>query len=172
MTLSDACREWLQQTDSEWPHSTLVTKPGKSRLVVQQSFGGDRLHPWYYGQLHDSIATRIAEKNRTIAVHYMPSHATKPQYASAKDAGQRYDNIVGREFAMREVHNAEYVFLPGIQMQLIVAAPYARKVNELSRHSGYLDNLRAEFFSYIEDRVYDAIGDSPSSRTRVFKPKK
>ena len=172
MKLSDSCKEWIRNTDSEWPHSTLITRPGKFSNVVQQSFGGDRFHPWYYGQLHDSIAVRIAEKNRTVAIHYMPASATKPQHATAEDAGMRYDNIVGAEFAVREAHNAEYYFLRGIQMQLIVGVPYARKVNESTRHAGFLNVLNADFFSYIEECVQDVIGDSPTNRTRIFRPKK
>ena len=172
MKLSDSCKEWLKKLDSEWPHNTLVTRPGKTSLVVQQSFGGDRDHPWYYGQLHDSIAVRISEKNRNVAIHYMHASATKPQHATAKDAGQQYDRIVGAEFAVREAHNAQYYFLPGIQMQLIVGVPYARKVDESPRHAGYLMNMRADLFSYIEDCLADVFGDNPSNRTRVFRPRK
>lgn len=170
--LPDACRTWIRQTDAEWPHSTLVTRPGKTGGVVQQSFGGDRFHPWYYGQLHDSIAVRIAEKNRTVLVEYMPSSATKPQKATAKDAGQQYDNIIGREFAVREAHNAEYYFLPGIQMQLIVGVPYARKVDESTRHAGFLSVLRTDLFASIEDRLEDVFDGNPANRTRIFKPRK
>lgn len=170
--LPDACKEWLRKTDSEWPHSTLVTRPGKTSMVVQQSFGGDRFHPWYYGQLHDSIAVRISERNHDVAVHYMTPSATKPQHASVKDAGMQYDNIIGAEFAVREARNARYYFVRGIQMQLIVGVPYARKVNELPRHAGYLEVLRADFFSYLEDRVADTIGDNPSNRSRIFRPRK
>lgn len=170
--LPDTCQKWIKKTDSEWPHSTLITKPGKTRTVVQQSFGGDRDHPWYYGQLHDSIAVRVAESNRTVTVHYMPASATKPQHATVQDAGQRYDHIVGAEFAVREVHNAQYYFLRGIQMQLIVGVPYARKVDESPRHYGYLMNLQADFFSYIEDALADVFEDNPSARSRVFRPKK
>ena len=170
--LPDACEQWIKDTDRVWPHGTLVTRPGKSSFVVQQSFGGDREHPWYYGQLHDSIAVRISERNRTIAIRYMPSRATKPQHATAKDAGMQYDNIIGAEFARMEAHNAEYYFLRGIQMQLIVGVPYARKVNESARHAGFMMNLRAYFFSYVEDRIQDAIGDNPANRSRVFRPRK
>ena len=159
-------------SDSEWPHNTLVTRPGKSSMVVQQSFGGDRFHPWYYGQLHDSIAVRISERNRNIAIHYMPASATIPQHATAKDAGMQYDSIVGAEFAVREAHNAQYYFLRGIQMQLIVGVPYARKVDESPRHAGYLNVLKADFFSYLEECLDEAIGDNPRNRTRVYKPYK
>ena len=168
MAISDSCQQWLKDLDAEWPHHTdWVRNSGKV-----SSFGGDHFHPWYYGQLHDSIFTRVAEKNRTVSIHYMPPSATKPQHATYKDAGQKYDRIVGAEFAAQESHNVQYVFLPGIQAQLVVAVPYARKVNELPQHAGYLDNLQAEFFSYIEDRIFEIFEDNPKNRTRVFKPKK
>lgn len=170
----DICRTWIKETDSKWPHGTLVTRPGKIGGVVQQSFGGDHDHPWYYGQLHDSIAVRISEKNRNVCIEYMPAKAEagKAQHATAKDAGQRYEHIIGAEFAVREAHNAQYYFLPGIQMQLIVGVPYARKVDESPRHAGYLMNMRADLFSYIEDRLADIFEDSPTARFSVFRPRK
>lgn len=173
MKLSDSCREWIKKVDSEWPHHTEVTriKWGRNN-VVTSSFGGDRDHPWYSGQLHDSIAVRIAEKNRNIAVHYMPASATEPQHATVQDAGQRYDHIIGAEFAVREAYNAQFYFLRGIQMQVIVGVPYARKVDESPRHYGFLMNLQADFFSYIEDRVAEVIGDNGEYRTRMFRPRK
>lgn len=172
--LPDACRTWLHETDSKWPHGTLITRPGKTGGIVQQSFGGDRDHPWYFGQLHDSIAVRIAERNRNICVEYMPAKAEggKAQHATAKDAGQRYDHIIGAEFAVREAYNAQYYFLPGIQMQLIVGVPYARKVDESPRHAGFISNLREDMYSYIRMRLEDAYEGNSSWRARVFRPRK
>ncbi len=162
--LSDACQEWLDETDSEWPQHTEMENGAK--------FGGDHFHPWFYGHLHDSVAVRIADGNKTVAVHYMPASADMEhtQHATASEAGRSYDHIIGHEMAVQEARNAESVFLPGIQMQLIVGVPYARKVNESSRHSGYLDELRVQFFSHIEDTIEESI--EPDFRNRVFKPKK
>lgn len=160
--LTDACEEWLEQTDAEWPQHS--EKPNGAR------YGGDAMHPWYLGHLHDSIAVRIAEKNRTVAIRYMPQKASsEPQHTSVGD-GTVHDRIIGAEWAVSEARNAQYVFLPGIQMQLIVGVPYARKVDESGRHSGYLDELQAQFFSHIEDRCEIAM--EPVFRSRIFKPNK
>lgn len=171
--LTETCEEWLHKYDSQWPHHTTVTKIrwGKNN-VQRQMFGGDTFHPWYLGHLHDSVFVRIADGNRTISIQYMPQSASGAQHASSKDAGRTYTHIIGHDFAVQEAHNAEYVFLPGVQMQLGVGVPYARKVNESTRHHGFIEVMRADFFSDIEDRLMDVFGDNPKYRSRVFVPKK
>ena len=171
--LTETCEEWLNKYDSEWPHHTTVTKIGWGyNNVKTKMFGGDQFHPWYLGHLHDSIFVRIADGNRTVALRYMRPSASGVQHASTKDAGHLYTQIIGHDFAVREAHNAEFVFLPGVQMQIGVGVPYARKVNESPRHHGFIEVMRADFFSSIEDRLQDVFGDNPKYRTRVFVPKK
>ena len=170
--LTESCEDWLHKYDSQWPHGStgrIVNGKKKDNGAV---FGGDRFHPWYSGNLHDSVFVRVAQGNRTISLQYMPESATGTQSATRKDAGRNYTNIVGHDFAIQEGRNAEYVFLPGIQMQIGVGVPYARKVNESQRHHGYLEVMRADFFSDIEDRLMDIFGDNPKYRSRVFVPKK
>lgn len=144
-----ASERFLRETDAEWPRST---KSGKRR------FGGDHNHPWYYGQLHDSVAIRIADKNHTIAIRYMPQAATHAQHTSAADTGEAYRHIIGAEWAARVANNAQYVFLPGTQAQLIIGVPYARKVDEMGRHAGYIGELQNEFLEVIEEALYDLEG--------------
>ena len=148
--LGEVAFKYLRTMDSEWPHSSVITKPGKSRLVVQQMFGGDKDHPWYTGQLHDSVAVRIADRNRTVSVHYMPSSATAPQYMSKKD-GEEHHNIIGLQWA-HEVAEGKmpYYFLPGLQVQLVVAVPYAEKVNSAGRHAGFMDYLSTELIYAVD----------------------
>lgn len=146
-------QEYLSEVDAKWPHSTLVTKPGKYGGVVQQSFGGDKDHPWYYGQLHDSVAVRIADKNRTVSVSYMPTRATAPQHTSKSDGVGEYKNIIGAEWAQIAAYNAQYYFLPGIQFQLIVGVPYANKVNDSGRHYGFADSLMDDLVYKIETYI-------------------
>lgn len=138
-------REFLAETDAQWPRSTQLANGAK--------FGGDHYHPWYSGQLHDSVAVRIAQGNRTVSVSYMPPAAdpNRPQHTSAGD-GSSYGNIIGVEWA-REVaeHRAPYYFLPGVQMQLIVGVPYTDKVNESGRHYGFFDNLSNELINKVDD---------------------
>lgn len=161
--LSDACETWIRETDAEWPHHSEKKNGAK--------FGGDAMHPWYYGHLHDSIAVRIADKNRTVAIHYMPAKAD-PDHAqhTSRGDGTIHNHIIGADWAEREIANVSHVFLPGIQMQLVVGVPYARKVNESERHAGYLEELQAQFFSAIEDACENSM--EPAFRRRIFRPKK
>lgn len=140
--LQEVSEKYLREEDAKWPHSTSL--PNGAR------FGGDAMHPWYSGQLHDSVAVRIMSSNRITSVHYMPpSPATgKPQHTDT------IKNIVGAEWAreIAEAHGARY-FLPGVQVQLIVGVPYADKVNESGRHYGFADNLADELFSAVNSWV-------------------
>lgn len=146
--LNDVARRFLREQDAQWPHSTQA----KSKNGKAMSFGGDREHPWYSGQLHDSIAVRIMQGNRIKAVHYMPPSPDtgKPQHT------ETIKNIVGTEWAreIAEMHGPRY-FLPGVQTQLIVGVPYAEKVNEDGRHAGFVDYLADELFSAVNQWVFD-----------------
>lgn len=166
--MRESCEEWIEQTDAEWPHGTAIAKG----TVVTQMFGGDAMHPWYTGQLHDSVVVRISEGNRTIAIEYMPSKAQGAQHATAADAGAAYDNIIGAEWAMQIARQAEHTYWKGskaLQAQVLVGVPYARKVNESPRHAGYLNELNVQFASYVEDQI---IIRSEEIRSRVIRPKK
>ncbi|MBO7510037.1 MAG: hypothetical protein J6T35_02540 [Bacteroidales bacterium] len=141
--LQEVADDFLKETDAQWPHSTRV---GKKR------FGGDRLHPWYSGQLHDSVAVRIAQGNRTVSVHYMPPSPDtgKPQHT------EQIKHIVGVEWAHEVAERrAPYYFLPGVQVQLIVGVPYSDKVNESSRHHGFADSLADDLFSNVNEWILD-----------------
>ena len=139
-------QEFISELDAEWPRSTSL--PNGAR------FGGDREHPWYSGQLHDSVAVRVADKHRTVSVTYMPPAATKPQHATAADAGQPYENIIGSEWAVRAANNASrysHFLQPGIQMQLVVGVPYTEKVDESSRHEGFVSMLSEELINKVDE---------------------
>lgn len=145
--------QFLREEDAQWPHSTQVNtlslKNGSAISKVQK-FGGDAMHPWYSGQLHDSVAVRISNKNRTTSVHYMPPSPDtgKPQHTNT------ISGIIGAEWA-REVaeSKAPYYFLPGVQVQLIIGVPYTEKVNEEGRHMGFADNLADNLFTKVNDWI-------------------
>lgn len=171
--MCEECAKWIQKTDAEWPHSTSITKiKWGPNNVRTQRFGGDAMHPWYYGQLHDSVVVRVSEGNKTVAIEYMPQRATSPQKATASDAGANYSRIIGAEWAVLIARQAEHTYWKGskaVQAQLLVGVPYAQKVNESSRHGGFLDELNAQFASYLEDQMTIR---SEGFRTRVVRPKK
>ena len=145
--LTNVAREYLAELDAEWPRGSFKAKG----TVVTNLFGGDKDHPWYTGQLHDSIAIRVADGNKTVSISYMPPSADGgPQHMSAED-GARYDNIIGADWAVRASRNAQYYFLPGVQVQFIVGVPYTDKVNESGRHLGFFDSLSNELTSKVFD---------------------
>lgn len=155
--LQGVAEQFLREEDAQWPHNTVVPKKG-------QSFGGDANHPWYSGQMHDSMAVRIAQGNRTTSIHYMPSRSYPPngepgRYLDSSGAQTMRgvsDHIIGIEMA-RDVaeRRAPYHFLPGVQVQLIIGVPYSDKVNESGRHFGFADNLADNLFSKVNDWIFD-----------------
>ena len=151
--LGDVASGYLKELDSQWPHGTTVTRYGWGKNNVStRSFGGDKNHPWWSGQLHDSVAVRVMQGNRIAAVRYMPpSPATgEPQHTKT------IQNIVGVEWAHKiaEEGGARYL-LPGVQVQLIVGVPYAEDVNESSRHSHFMDSLSNDLYSAVNQWVFD-----------------
>lgn len=137
---------WLRDTDSEWPRHTEKKNGAK--------FGGDAMHPWYLGHLHDSIAIRLAEGNKTIAIRFMPP-------ASSDTEGQHMDHpkitgIIGSEWARDVAGRVEHTYWKGskaLQAQLIIGAPYAEKVNEEGRHAGYAEELESQFYDVMSYKL-------------------
>ena len=146
--LQEVADDYLKKVDSEWPHHSEGRSffDGSIKVINGSKFGGDREHPWYSGQLHDSVAVRIMTGNRLTSVHYMPPSPDtgKPQHT------ETINNIIGAEWAreIAEAHGPRYL-LPGVQVQLIVGVPYADKVNEEGRHIGFADSLADDLFSDV-----------------------
>lgn len=140
--LQDVARSYLKEQDANWPHSS--AKDNGAR------FGGDREHPWYSGQLHDSVAVRIMQGNRISSVHYMPPSADigRPQHTES------IKGIIGADWAheIAEGAGARYL-LPGVQVQLVVGVPYADKVNDSDRHHGFADSLADDLFTDVNDWI-------------------
>lgn len=150
--LQEVADDFLKEQDAQWPHSTTVTKIkwGKNN-VKKQMFGGDELHPWYSGQLHDSVAVRIMQGNRITSVHYMPPSPD----TGAPQHTETIKNIVGVDWAheIAEGAGARYL-LPGVQVQLVIGVPYAEKVNKSVRHNGFADSLADDLFSAVNTWVF------------------
>ena len=173
--MSEAVKESLLEMDSNWPHSTTIgntirrTKKRNSMdfiLVGEQAFGGDRTHPWYTGQLHDSVVGVVSDSRRVVAMHYMPSRATAPQ---TDDNGNQ---VNGSELALSRPYETSIMrtshFLPGVSASVFVAVPYAEKVNQMPRHRDYLNDLNADFAATVEDFFYMR---AEGFKTRIFRTK-
>ena len=139
--LQDVASSYLKEQDAQWPHSTSM--PNGAR------FGGDAMHPWYTGQLHDSVAVRIMQGNRISSVHYMPPSpdTSEPQHT------ETIKGIIGADWAHEIAESGPRFFLPGVQVQLIVGDPYTEKVKQSGRPSGFADSLADDLFSAVYEWV-------------------
>ena len=171
--MTEAVRDAILEMDSKWPHSTTIgntirrTRKRNSSdfiLVGAQMFGGDRTHPWYTGQLHDSVVAVVSDNRRVVSMQYMPSRAQSPQ---KDDNG---NPVNGSELALSSALSLSRVthFLPGVSASIYVAVPYAEKVNEMPRHKDYLYELNADFAASVEDFFYMR---AEGYRTRIYRTK-
>lgn len=171
--MSEAVRESILQMDSVWPHTTIIEntirrsrKPNSTKyiLVGAQMFGGDRTHPWYSGQLHDSVVGVVSDRRRIVSVSYMPSRADFPQ---KDDNGSP---VNGSELALNSISALSRVtrFLPGVSASVYITVPYAEKVNEMPRHLNYMEEIAADFAGCVEDFFYER---AEGYKTRIYRTK-
>lgn len=154
--MSEAVKDSLAQIDADWEGEThLKRESGKI-----SSFGGDKFHPWYTGQLHDSVAGIVSDRNRIVYKHFMPPAAIKPQTYNG-------ETIIGADWAERGAEDMARVlhFIPGVAASISVGVPYAIKVDEMKEHEGYMRELSTQFASNVEDYFMEKAG---AYRTRVF----
>lgn len=171
--MSDAVKDALLEMDAKWPHTTSIgphIRRSRKRnsmdwiLVGAQAFGGDRVHPWYSGQLHDSVVGMVSDRGRVVAAHYMPSHATAPQ---RDDDGNPVD---GSALAISSIGDLSRTmrFLPGVSASVFVTVPYAEKVNNMPRHKDFEWELASDFAASVEDFFYTK---AEGYRTRIYRTK-
>lgn len=139
--LTRACEDWLKEQDDAWPHSSVGTSYRSGYK------GGSEYYPWYTGNLHDSMATRVGIGSRTISIRQMEPKAAILQY------DQRYGSIDGTEWGLLAANRGSHVLLPGLQAQLYIGVPYAETVNRTTDHAGYVEEFERDFASTIESRL-------------------
>lgn len=156
MWMSEATANALAQIDSEWEGET----HWKRESGKISSFGGDKFHPWYTGQLHDSVAGIVSDQHRVISISYMPQVAIKPQTYQGQI-------IIGHDWAQRQasIMSRTLRLVPGIVATVVVGVPYADDVEAMPRHAGYQRELSNQFVSNVEDYFIIKAGEY---RTRVF----
>ena len=137
--LLQVSEDWLKKTDAAWP---------KSSTLVYNT-GGDDMHPWYTGTLHDSMSIRIAEGMRTIGMRFMERSAIANQEAKAEQAGRDIDNIVGYVEARLVAGRAAGVRTNALSAQLFFGAPYAQWLNVTGgphgNHKGFAIEMEKDF---------------------------
>lgn len=165
--LADAAQEFMLNEDWDWPRGTRYDAYYKGRDVRGAETyssgyrGGDAMHPWYSGNLHDSIAVGVMIGTRILAERQMSPGATEEQ----EYRGQIVDGYsAGHDALARAAHT----FAPGqggdtLRAVMVIGAPYADELNTASEigwnhdrpntHQGYADYLAHEFYTTIAPRV-------------------
>lgn len=137
--------EFLKNTDWEWPR-------GSNNGAYKSGYrGGDADHPWYTGNLHDSIAGSVSEWSRVMAVRYMPPGAK---------VLQSHNGVVvdGAELAREYIQRASHTFgkgMGGLVARLVVAVPYAEDVNESEAHYDFISPLEEDFINEIRSQMME-----------------
>ena len=113
--------------------------------------GGDRVHPWYTGNLHDSLAVGVFQGTRILAKAHMTPGASVLQTYD----GRTIDGITEGESALIR---AAHTFAPGqagdtLRAVLVIGVPYADSVNEMPGHAGYVEELQSTFYSTILPQI-------------------
>lgn len=162
--MNEAVEKALSEIDADWEGET-HWKRESGKISV---FGGDKFHPWYTGQLHDSVAGIVSDQHRLVSIRYMQPAAVKPQTYHGQ-------TIIGRDMAEEAAQRIVRAlrFYPGIVATITVGVPYAEEVDASSRHEGFIRYLNDQFTSKVEDYFYIR---AEGYRTRFFvadkKPKK
>jgi len=157
--LGNACEEAIKSLDWQWPR-------GRGNMSYASGFlGGDAMHPWYSGTLHDSVAAGVADGTRLLTARYMEPNANFDQ----EYKGQK---IVGAELAQTSLRNAVKFAsggfgtgVGGLRAILVVGVPYANTVNSSptigwrgrtpNTHIGYVQDLGKYFAGEVEGAVKD-----------------
>ena len=151
--LGTACDEAIKSLDWMWPR-------GANNGPYKSGFrGGDADHPWYTGNLHDSVAAGVADGIRLLAASYMTPGAREDQrYRGTKINGAEE----GQEAMIRAVHT----FGPGVgglRAMMVIGVPYADEVNRMDEHYDFASELEDYFVGEVES----ALSDLPKSQFKV-----
>ena len=155
----EATQAAMAQIDSDWPRHSIKRNEGGIA-----SFGGHRYYPWYTGQLHNSVAGVVSDQFKIIAITHMPEEVdAEPQYYQGQI-------IYGHDWGVRKALEMQRVlhFVPGVRSTVVIGVPYADKVDEMSRHAGYKQELANQFASAVEDFF---MIKAQGYRTRFFTTK-
>lgn len=135
-----ACKNWLSENNAQWPR-------GEGGGAYKSGYrGGDHYYPWFTGTLHDSMVAVVSDRNQIKSINYMQDVSRSTAW---KDQTWKGQNINGRDCAEEVARRSQYVFLPGIQIRLLIGVPYARELDEKESHSGYIEEFERDFGSYM-----------------------
>lgn len=164
--LAAAGAEFMANEDWDWPRGArydtmhLGRNVRGSKTYASGFRGGDAMHPWYSGNLHDSIAVGVMQGTRILAATYMKPGAT---------ATQTYNSSVidGVSEGINALQRAAHTFAAGssgntLRAVMVVGVPYAEDVNSSptlgwgdkpNTHQGYAEFLQNEFYTTILPKI-------------------
>ena len=152
--LATVAADFLANEDWDWPRGQRFNVGGSmfgSRAYKSGFRGGDAMHPWYTGNLHDSMAVGVMQGSRIMASSFMTPGATVLQ----SHEGRTVDGVTA---GMNALQRAAHTFAPGssgetLRTVLVIGVPYAEKVNQMPGHEGYWDYFEREFVSSLAPAI-------------------
>lgn len=143
--------DFLANEDWDWPRGQRYNVGGSmfgSRAYKSGFRGGDAMHPWYTGNLHDSLATGVMMGTRILSAAYMTPGATVLQNHN----GQTVDGVTAGFDALARAART-YAPPTAIRTVLVIGVPYAEKVNQMPGHEGYAEYFEREFVSSLAPAI-------------------
>lgn len=157
--LAAAGEEFMANEDWDWPRGARYDTVYNGRSVRASGTyasgfrGGDAMHPWYSGNLHDSIAVGVFSGSRMLAARYMTPGAAEPQtYGGQQIDGVTEGQRVLSNYASRTTGGS-------VRAVMVIGVPYADYINTSptigwrndtpNTHIGYADYLENEFYTTI-----------------------
>lgn len=156
--LGVACEEAIKSLDWMWPR-------GKDNGPYKSGYrGGDADHPWYTGNLHDSVACGVADGTRLLqaTASYMPPAAKVAQHYK----GQIVD---GAELGPEALQRAAHTFgagVGGLRAIMVVGVPYADLVNSSDAHFDFMSELSEYFVGEVKGALVDLPKQSVIAKPR------
>lgn len=158
-TLANAAAEFMANEDWDWPRGERYDTVYNGRSVRASGTyasgfrGGDAMHPWYSGNLHDSIAVGVFSGSRMLAARYMTPGAAEPQTYGGQDIdGVTEGQRVLSNYASRAAGGS-------VRAVMVIGVPYADYINTSptigwhnntpNTHIGYADYLEHEFYTTL-----------------------
>lgn len=162
--LADLGAEFMANEDWDWPRGARYDTVYNGRNVRASGpyasgyRGGDAMHPWYSGTLHDSISVGIFNGTRLFSARYMTPGASSDQTYN----GMKIDGVMAGQNALRDY--ASRARGNSVKAVLIVGAPYAEELNTAdmigfsgkkvsNTHQGYADYLENVFYGTLRPRI-------------------
>lgn len=154
-----ATEDFLASEDWDWPRgerydTTHLGRSVRGSKAYSTGYrGGDEMHPWYSGNLHDSIAVGVIQGKRIMSARYMKPGAAQTQTYN--------DSVIdGVSEGIEALMRAAHTFSPGssgnsLRVVMTIGVPYAEYVNS-SPTIGWNDkpNPHIGYAEYLGHSLY------------------